>query len=760
MLKFIITLLLSLFVLNVNAQNLVIDSLKKRLSKEPHHDTIRVVDLNELGWQYLDISVDSSQHYASLAEKLSEELNYTEGIVSSKSTMGIVYRLNNEYEKAIHLLEEIINIRKQQNNFERLTGAYANLGNVYYEMNDFAKALSYYNKGLDVAKTHHQKDKILVLLTNIGASYKAGGLNDLAIKSFNEGLELNKEIKDRQQQGALYLNIATIYDQRGLYPEAYKFYKYAYKIFKEENNIRQMSTALFNLSTSSRNMKDYFSAKFYISEMEKIAKELNDPDYFYYIAETKANFFATQKQYKLALEEADKGLQIVDSINSRHDYGIMLLIKADILTELNRYDDATKLCLEGIQIMKEENDLVELSKCYYTLSEIYNKKKDYEMALNYYNQATNMSDSIHSQEYDNKIAILNSLNELDKTEKELELSNKEKEKVEAENQRKTTLLVAGLSIGILIIILLVFSIRAYRIKQKDNLILNSQKQEIELKNSILEDSNKKIEHQKELIEEKQKEILDSINYAKRIQYALLAHDELLKNNLKNHFVYFQPKDIVSGDFYWATQKTIKETPDSHSLHDLFYIAVCDSTGHGVPGAFMSLLNISYMNEAINEKHIIKPHEVLNYVRKKLIQHISHDGSQDGMDAILICFNKTTQQISYAAANNTPILIQNSEIISLPTDKMPVGKGVKDESFNLYSIQANPGDTLFLYTDGFADQFGGPQGKKFKYKALNELLKQNSKKPFQEQQHSLNITFNQWKKDLEQIDDVCIVGIQI
>lgn len=760
MLKYIGTILLSLWVFLFNAQTHEIDSLKKRLSKEPYHDTIRAIDLNELGWQYLDISVDSSKHYASLAENLSEELNYTEGIISSKSTMGIVYRLNNEYEKAIHLLEEIIHIRKQQNNFERLTGAYANLGNVYYEMNDFAKALSFYNKGLEVAKTHHQKDKILVLLSNIGATYKAGGLNDLAIKSFNEGLELNKEIKDRQQQGLLYLNIATIYDQRGLFPEAYKFYKYAYKIFKEENNIRQMSVALFNLSTSSRNVKDYFSARYYISEMEKMAKELNDPDYYYYIAETKANYFSCQNQYQLALDEANKGLQFVDSINNRHDYGVMLLIKADILNELKEYDKAIKLCQIGINIMKDENDLIEISKSYNSLSEIYKKKKDYEKALYYYDKATVLSDSIHSQEYDNKIAVLNSLNELDKTEKELELSNKEKEKVEAENKRKTTLLVAGLLIVILIIILLVFSVRAYRIKQKDNIILNSQKQEIELKNSILEDSNKKIEHQKELIEEKQKEIVDSINYAKRIQYALLAHDELLKNNLKNHFVYFQPKDIVSGDFYWATHKIIKETVDNTSLHDLFYIAVCDSTGHGVPGAFMSLLNISYMNEAINEKHITKPHEVLNYVREKLIQHISHDGSQDGMDAILICFNKTTKQISYAAANNAPLLIQNSEIIALPTDKMPVGKGIKNESFNLYPIQANPGDTLFLYTDGFADQFGGPQGKKFKYKALNELLKNNFSKPFHEQHQILSMTFNQWKNDLEQIDDVCIVGIQI
>jgi serine phosphatase RsbU (regulator of sigma subunit) len=145
-----------------------------------------------------------------------------------------------------------------------------------------------------------------------------------------------------------------------------------------------------------------------------------------------------------------------------------------------------------------------------------------------------------------------------------------------------------------------------------------QKQEVEIK-------SREIEKQKQVIEEHQKETIDSINYAKRIQYTLLAHDDLLQRNLLDHFVLFNPKDIVSGDFYWATEH-----------HDKFYLAVCDSTGHGVPGAFMSLLNMGFLNEAIKEKNITKPNEILNYVRKRLIESIGSDGQQDGMDAILIC----------------------------------------------------------------------------------------------------------------------------
>ncbi|MCC6837421.1 MAG: SpoIIE family protein phosphatase, partial [Bacteroidia bacterium] len=254
--------------------------------------------------------------------------------------------------------------------------------------------------------------------------------------------------------------------------------------------------------------------------------------------------------------------------------------------------------------------------------------------------------------------------------------------------------------------------------------------------------------QKNIIEEKQKEISASINYAKRIQYALLAHDELLKTNLPDHFVLFKPKDIVSGDFYWATQK-----------EDKFYLAVCDSTGHGVPGAFMSLLNISFLNEAINEKNMEEPNRILEHVRKRLIKNISQEGAQDGMDGILICFDRKNNSITYAAAHNKPILMKGTELIELPADKMPIGKGEKNEPFLLHTISAQNGDMLYLFTDGYADQFGGEHGKKFKYKQLEELFRKISSESLNNQREKLETTFINWQGKLEQIDDVCIIGIR-
>lgn len=203
----------------------------------------------------------------------------------------------------------------------------------------------------------------------------------------------------------------------------------------------------------------------------------------------------------------------------------------------------------------------------------------------------------------------------------------------------------------------------------------------------------------QILEHKQKEILDSIHYAKRIQNALLANKTLVNKNIPENFILFNPKDIVSGDFYWAAEHQNK-----------FYLAVCDCTGHGVPGAFMSLLNIGFLSEAIKEKNIEQPGDIFNYVRTRLIEAVNNEGQKDGMDGILVCYNKTTKEISYSAANNEPILVANNEISILEKDRMPVGIGERKKDFTTYKINAQDGDILYLYTDGYADQFGGPKGK--------------------------------------------------
>ncbi len=272
---------------------------------------------------------------------------------------------------------------------------------------------------------------------------------------------------------------------------------------------------------------------------------------------------------------------------------------------------------------------------------------------------------------------------------------------------------------------------------------------------IVKERTAEVVQQKHLVEEKQKEIIDSINYAQRIQRALLAGEKLLKTNVPQHFVFFQPKDIVSGDFYWGA-----ELPGNR-----FALVTADSTGHGVPGAIMSMLNISCLNDAVVGQKLSEPDQILNSARSRIIQHLANDGSaeggKDGMDCSLLCFDLKNSKMSYAAANNPLWIVRKKEIIEYNPDKMPVGKHDHDSvSFTKHEVELQKGDMIFTSTDGMPDQFGGPKGKKFMYKKLKELFIEISELALEEQKERLRSAINNWKGDLEQVDDVCIIGVRI
>ncbi len=265
---------------------------------------------------------------------------------------------------------------------------------------------------------------------------------------------------------------------------------------------------------------------------------------------------------------------------------------------------------------------------------------------------------------------------------------------------------------------------------------------------------KAILEQKAVIEEKQKEIVDSIHYAKRIQFALLAGESLLKTHLPDHFVLFKPKDVVSGDFYWATP-----------TDEGFIYITADCTGHGVPGAFMSLLNISKLSQVINENKITRPDLVLNHIRTEISKVLNAEGtaeeSKDGMDAILCKLDLKNKKLEYASANNTFYIIRNNALLTCKADKMPVGKGHNDHvSFTYNEIALEKEDVIYTLTDGYADQFGGPKGKKFRYKQLEQLLLSVHRLPMQEQSKILDQQFNSWKGPLDQVDDVLIIGVRV
>lgn len=295
--------------------------------------------------------------------------------------------------------------------------------------------------------------------------------------------------------------------------------------------------------------------------------------------------------------------------------------------------------------------------------------------------------------------------------------------------------------------------------------LVSEKLRIDEKNKLLWEQSAAIHHEKERInqlrielEARHQEIMDSIQYAKRIQRSFMSSDDYLKTHLTetgcDFFVYFKPKEDVSGDFYWT-----------NALHDSSIIIMCaDSTGHGVPGAIMSILNISSLELAIKDgAH--NPSEILNYARKEIIERLKNDGSteggRDGMDGALIKLNKERNSMNYAASNQPVWLVREGEMLILRADKMPIGKHDKDYiPFNEYQHDLKKGDMIYLHTDGYPDQFGGELGKKYKSAALRDFLVSISCHSCAEQHLMVQQEFERWKGDNEQIDDVCLIGIRV
>lgn len=276
-------------------------------------------------------------------------------------------------------------------------------------------------------------------------------------------------------------------------------------------------------------------------------------------------------------------------------------------------------------------------------------------------------------------------------------------------------------------------------------------------------SRLELEKSKELIEEKHEEVVrqkqeitDSINYARSIQRSLIPSQEVFNNYFKDSFVFFQPKDIVSGDFYWVYEKD-----------GLIFYATGDCTGHGVPGGFMTMLGISYLDDIIEVKQEKDPGQILNLMRDKIISTLKQNGNfgenKDGMDITVCCIDQINKELKYASANNPLYIIstkgQVKELNIYKSDKQPCGFYHDYKPFNTSVVKLNEGDCIYTFSDGYPDQFGGINGKKFMHKQFKEILTKNAQLPFAKQKTALSNTINSWKGTLEQVDDILVIGVK-
>jgi serine phosphatase RsbU (regulator of sigma subunit) len=373
-------------------------------------------------------------------------------------------------------------------------------------------------------------------------------------------------------------------------------------------------------------------------------------------------------------------------------------------------------------------------EAYEGLSDVYERKGDYVNALEMHHQYALIKDTIYSETSAQEIAEAQEKYESEKKQKELELLQKDNEINQIKFEKNKNYLYFTLFIILAIIIILAFVYQQFRIKKRSNLLL---------------------EEQNNLIGAQKKEITDSINYASIIQRAMLPLPSEFNAHFPKNFIYYQPKDIVSGDFYWCSER-----------NNLKAIVVADCTGHGVPGAMMSMVGNNLLNQAFNDLKLNSPSQILEFldqgVSKNLHQHTDLDSAKNSMDLCFCLIDENNHQLIYGGSMNSIYVISQNQLSVLKTDKVPIGYQLSNSPkiFNSYTHEFKKGDKIYLASDGIQDQFGGPQGKKLMTKKLREFLLTIHHFPMQEQYHQLNKLIMEWKGNYEQTDDMLLIGIEL
>lgn len=654
---------------------------------------------------------------------ISKEVITSDSLIKKASA---VYQTNPD--EAYRLSSDAIVLSKKEGNDANLAKAYEMFGVSLDYLGKLDSAIIYFDKSIEIFSKIKAERELASVYKSKANSLFLLYENNKALIFYLKALEIIKKLKNEKEEASLFMGIGNVYSSMKFYELAIKYYGQSLEMSYHLKDSVYMSYNLTNIAEVYASMNNIAKELEYHRKALAIKEKVGDEYDLVYSYSNMAELLAKFGIIDSALYYGKMAVDLSLKINNAEFLSTSYKAVGRVYDESGNQQKAVEYYQKSLTIARQLKNTKTEYNILDLIAQARIKQGDYKSAVDALNKFIVLNDSINNLETRKSFNELQTQFETEKKEKEISLLN--------ERDKKRQIVIYSI-IGLSLLLGLLSFVLFNRFKLKKKVATELEKRNLE------------ISHQKNIIEEKQKEITDSIHYAKRIQGTLLTHADFIREFIPSNFILFKPKDIVSGDFYWAARKD-----------NYFYLAVCDSTGHGVPGAFISLLNIGFLSEAINEKNILEPHLIFNYVRERLVNSISRDGQKDGFDGILLRVNSVTREISYAASNNAPVLISGDQLFELAKDKMPVGQADKMDSFRLFDIRYQKGDLLYLYTDGFADQFGGPKGKKFKYKPLNDTLLSIHQLAMQEQEQYLNTCFEDWKGNLEQVDDVCLLGVKL
>ncbi len=642
--------------------------------------------------------------------------NFIKNKAASINNFGYLKNSEGNILEALTLYLQSLKLMKSINHKEGMASTLNNIASIYAGQDDFDTALEYNQQSLEIAQENNDLEAQSISYTNLGALYDDMGDPEKALLYYERCLDLTKQLNDPSGTANALNNIAGIKEDKGEVQEAEAFYLEAIELLSIESNEEGLAIVLNNLADLYWSQNNIQKAKYYAKEALVIAHRIAYPSLLMSAYHTQFKINKQEQNWMRALYSHEQYIAMRDSVKN---------------------DENTRAVL--------------------------NRKFQYEYQI----QAA--KDSIARAE-ENRIHAAEIMAE--KAEKERHILASENHKLEAEQQKKQNFILYG---GLAILLLLAaFIFNRFKVTQRQNAIIASQKNEVE-------SQKQKIELQHQNLEAIHKEVSDSIAYAQRLQQAILPSGDDLNHHLKDGFVMYRPKDVVSGDFYWM-----------QVLKDQVLIAVADCTGHGVPGAMVSVVCSNALNRSVKEFGLTDPAKILDKTRDLVIETFTLSGKEvkDGMDISLCALSKDydesgTRHVSFAGANNPIWLVtlktdlnqaklkenktvvgEHKALIELRPNKQPVGLYETPEPFSSQTLSVKKGEMLYLFTDGFADQFGGKttsqfgNGKKYKYKPLKQFILNMNALDMDIQQLRLEEEFELWKGDFEQVDDVCIIGIRL
>jgi serine phosphatase RsbU (regulator of sigma subunit) len=612
--------------------------------------------------------------------------------------------LKSNTDKAQQYGEQALALAKKLKFGKGEARSHLNLGNLHYVLGDYKTSLDHYLAAEHYYTSVNDKKGIANCLLAVGNIYYAQQNFDEALKYQLRSLKIREEMGDKAGISGNYTNLGNIYFERKEFDKALDYHQRSIVLKEELGDKKGLSSSYGNIG----------------------------------------NIYYELGKYNLALDYTLKATGIRYALGNKSGLAQSYVSLGQIYDKMGKTDKAIQSYKDAIATAEEINFKDGVKSGYQALAAAYEQKKDIPKAYEAYKRYSQLKDSLMNESTSKQLTEVNAKFESEKKEKEIALLTKNKEIDRLELQRredklkKQQIIVVFVIVALLGILLFSYVLyNRYQLKKK---------------------ANYKLEEAYSQIEERNKDITDSIKYAKRIQEAIFPGFENLKEVFSDSFVLYRPKAIVSGDFFWL-----------HKYGDNYLLAVADCTGHGVPGALMSIVCYNLINQAVSERKLTQPSHILTYLDQGVRETFKRPGEhhlRDGMDIAFCNIDVRKGEIEFSGANNPVWIARTSvegkkEIIELKGNKQPIGlfRDVSD-TFVSKALQISKGDTLYLFTDGYADQFGGPEGKKFKYKRLKELLFSISDLKMSEQHAIIEKRLEEWKGDYEQVDDILLMGVRI